>query len=115
MAENQAGTKAPALVKIYGPPRSSDSYALRDFLQRSDVDFEFVPLASDEDARRKLGVEHLRDSRLPVCEFPDGTRIECPTVRQITEKLGWFINPSRGPEGTRRANLRPHSRVTLWP
>ena len=95
MAEKQAGTKAPALVKIYGPPRSSDSYALRDFLQRSDVDFEFVALASDEDARRKLGVEHLRDSRLPVCEFPDGTRIECPTVRQITEKLGWFINPSR--------------------
>ena len=27
--------------------------------------------------------------------FPDGTRFENPTVRQITEKLGWFRNPSR--------------------
>jgi thioredoxin reductase (NADPH) len=27
--------------------------------------------------------------------FSDGTRIECPTVRQITEKLGWFRNPAR--------------------
>jgi thioredoxin reductase (NADPH) len=40
-------------------------------------------------------VQHLRDSRLPVCEFHDGTRLECPTVRQITEKLGWFRSPSR--------------------
>jgi thioredoxin reductase (NADPH) len=29
------------------------------------------------------------------CVFSDGTRIECPTVRQITEKLGWFRNPAR--------------------
>jgi thioredoxin reductase (NADPH) len=31
---------------------------------------------------------------LPVCLFPDGTRQECPTVRQIVEKLGWFQRPS---------------------
>ena len=35
------------------------------------------------------------DPRLPVCIFPDGTRMERPSVRQITEKLGWFKNPSR--------------------
>jgi thioredoxin reductase (NADPH) len=27
--------------------------------------------------------------------FPDGVHLECPTIRQITEKLGWFHNPSR--------------------
>jgi len=27
--------------------------------------------------------------------FPDGTRLERPTVRQVTEKLGWFLNPSQ--------------------
>jgi thioredoxin reductase (NADPH) len=26
--------------------------------------------------------------------FPDGTRLEKPTVRQVTEKLGWFRDPS---------------------
>jgi thioredoxin reductase (NADPH) len=40
-------------------------------------------------------MQHLSDSRLPVCVFHDGTRLECPTIRQITEKLGWFANPSR--------------------
>jgi glycine/D-amino acid oxidase-like deaminating enzyme len=30
-----------------------------------------------------------------MCEFPDGTRIYHPTIRQITEKLGWFRDPSR--------------------
>ena len=26
---------------------------------------------------------------------PTGTRMDCPTLRQITEKLGWFSTPSR--------------------
>ena len=37
----------------------------------------------------------MADQRLPVCVFADGTRMECPSIRQITEKLGWFQNPSR--------------------
>ncbi len=91
----QSGTKAPAQVKVYGVPRSSKSYLIRDFLHRSDVDFEFVPLTTDDDARAHASISDLRDSRLPVCVFPDGTRMESPTIRQITEKLGWFVNPSR--------------------
>jgi thioredoxin reductase (NADPH) len=91
----QSGTEAPPLIRVYGVPRSSKSYAIRDFLHRSDVDFEFVPLTTDDEARAQAGCSDLRDSRLPVCVFPDGTRMECPTIRQITEKLGWFVNPSR--------------------
>jgi hypothetical protein len=33
--------------------------------------------------------------RLPLCVFLDGTRLECPTVRQISEKLGLFLSLSR--------------------
>ena len=57
--------------------------------------FEWIELSSDEAAAAQAGVSGLNDSRLPVCLFPDGTRLECPTLRQITEKLGWFHNPSR--------------------
>jgi thioredoxin reductase (NADPH) len=89
-----SGTK-PALIRVYGDPRASAGYPIRDFLQRSDVDFEFVPLATDEEARTHAGVQHLRDSRLPVCVFPDGTRLECPSIPQIAEKLGWLVKPSR--------------------
>jgi thioredoxin reductase (NADPH) len=66
------------------------AYTIRDFLHRSDVPFEYVDLKSDEEARRHAGVDSLKDGRLPVCIFPDGTRLENPTIRQITEKLGWF-------------------------
>ena len=83
----------PPKLKLFGSPGSPVAYAIRDFLHRSDVPFEWVEIHSNEQARQ-IGVEHARDPRLPVCVFPDGTRIERPTVRQIIEKLGWFHTPS---------------------
>jgi thioredoxin reductase (NADPH) len=82
-------------VRIYGRMGSAVGYMIRDFLHRSDIPFEWIELTSDEDARKLVNVRSLRDSRLPVCVFSDGTQIECPTVRQITEKLGWFHDPCR--------------------
>jgi thioredoxin reductase (NADPH) len=93
MAERSGNGTSP-LVKIFGRPGSATAYAIRDFLHRSDVPFEYVQLTTDEQARSQAGVDHLQDSRLPVCVFADGSRIDCPTVRQITEKLGWFRTPS---------------------
>jgi thioredoxin reductase (NADPH) len=94
MMVEQAITTTP-LVTIFGPAGSALSYAIRDFLYRSDVPFEWVQLVTDAQARSDAGVEHLADTRLPVCLFADGTRLECPTVRQITEQLGWFHTPLR--------------------
>ena len=84
-----------AVITLLGRRGSPAAYAIRDFLHRSDVPFRWVGLTSDEEARAKAQVSGLDDPRLPVCLFPDGTRFENPTVRQITEKLGWFRNPSR--------------------
>jgi thioredoxin reductase (NADPH) len=93
--ETNQNTQEPPKVRVFGKTGSAVGYMLRDFLHRSDVPFEWIELASDDDARKKAGVESIRDPRLPVCVFPDGTRIECPSIRQITEKLGWFHDPSR--------------------
>jgi thioredoxin reductase (NADPH) len=84
-----------APVRLYGKRGCPAAYAIRDFLHRSDIPFEWIELRDDEHARKELGVENVDDSRLPICIFGDGTRIERPSVRQITEKLGWFRNPSR--------------------
>jgi thioredoxin reductase (NADPH) len=94
MMAEQVVTPVP-LVTIFGPAGSALSYAIRDFLYRSDVPFEWVQLATDAQARSDAGVDQLVDPRLPVCVFADGTRLECPTVRQITEQLGWFHTPTR--------------------
>jgi thioredoxin reductase (NADPH) len=87
-------TNAERPLRLLGTRNSSVAYALRDFLYRSGVPFEWMELISDEQARALAQVSNLRDGRLPVCFFPDGTRQESPTIRQITEKLGWFQRPS---------------------
>ena len=84
-----------APVRLYGKRGCPVAYSIRDFLQRSDVPFEWIELRDDEQARKELGVNNVERYRLrlPICIFPDGTRMEHPTVRQITEKLGWFRRP----------------------
>jgi thioredoxin reductase (NADPH) len=82
-------------VLIFGTRGSSEAYAIRDFLHRCGVSFQWIELTNDELARMQAKVSGLNDNRLPVCVFPDGTRMEHPTARQITEKLGWFLNPSQ--------------------
>ena len=101
MAQPAGSTGAP-VVKIICKPGSAQAHATRDFLQRCGIPFQSVEVRSDKEARAAAGVESLDNSRLPVCIFPDGTRMESPTLRQIIEKLGWFSNPSR-PEPTSRS------------
>src|SRR3982075_3763322 len=82
------------VVKIVGKPGSPIAYAIRDFLHRSDVPYEWIEIHNDEQARAE-GVLAVHETKFPVCIFQDDTRMESPTIRQITEKLGWFRDPSR--------------------
>jgi thioredoxin reductase (NADPH) len=82
------------IVKVFGRTGSPQCYAVRDFFYRNDVPYEWVELRTDEDARA-IGLQGRSDDRLPVCIFADGTRMERPTIRSITEKLGWFHEPWR--------------------
>jgi len=81
-------------VTVYGRTGSAQCYAVRDFLYRNDVPFKWVEVVNDESARA-IGVDDsVAEERLPICVFSDGTRLERPTIRQISEKLGWFGDPS---------------------
>lgn len=82
-------------IKLFGTRGSAAAYALRDFLYRSGVPFQWTELTSDEQARTEVHCIGLDDKRLPICLVPDGTRLVHPTVRQITEKPGWYRSPSR--------------------
>ena len=84
----------PARVTVIGRKGLPACYAIRDFLYRNDVPFEWVELRDDAQARA-LGLDGVSDERLPVCEFPDGTRQERPTIRSLAERLGLFRDPSQ--------------------
>lgn len=80
-----------ASLQIVGRRGSSESYAIRDFLHRCGVRFEWKELGNGED-------EHLagvQKDQLPLCIFPDNSRLEHATLQQISEKLGLFRNPSQ--------------------
>src|ERR1035438_3697348 len=76
---SETATQTPKL-QLSGIRGCAAAYLIRDFLQRSDIPFEWTELSGD--------------THMPVCIFPDGTRMEHPTIRQISEKLGWLKNPS---------------------
>jgi thioredoxin reductase (NADPH) len=82
-----------AKLVLIGTARSGSCYAVRNFLHRSDIPFQWIDIDADPAARGRFQI--ASDDRLPVCVFPDGTRFEQCTVRQVIEKLGWFHNPSR--------------------
>jgi thioredoxin reductase (NADPH) len=84
-----------ATIRIIGTRGSSHAHAIREFLYRCDVPFEWMELHYDDQAQLLARVSGLNDNRLPVCVFADGTRLEHPTVRQVGEKVGLFRNPSR--------------------
>jgi thioredoxin reductase (NADPH) len=87
--------ESEANVQLFGTRGSAQAHAIREFLHRCDVRFQWIELIDDQQAQSLANVTGLNDKRLPVCVFPDGTRLENPTVRQLGEKLGLFNQPSR--------------------
>lgn len=82
-------------IRIYGRLGSPAGYAIRDFLYRAGLPFEWIDLSANPSAAAKANLGDVTEDRLPVCVFPDGTRLERPTVRQVLEKLGWYSSPSQ--------------------
>jgi thioredoxin reductase (NADPH) len=84
---------ASAVVRVFGLPTSTKAFGIRDFLNRSVVEYEWIELPTDEDARALLDIESFHEARLPICEFPDGTRLFNPSIREVAERLGWVTKP----------------------
>ena len=90
MTDQPQITKNLPNVKIIGKAGSTIAYKIRDYLQRSDVPFEWLEVTNDEQAHTDAGVDSLQDSRLPVCVFSDGSTDGVSDIRQITEKPAGF-------------------------
>ncbi|HEY9847741.1 MAG TPA: FAD-dependent oxidoreductase, partial [Candidatus Caenarcaniphilales bacterium] len=80
-------------VRLYGQSNSPQAYEIRDFLSRSVVEFDWVELTCNADCYRELKLPSLSNIRLPLVEFPDGTQMFAPTIREIAQQLGWVTQP----------------------
>jgi thioredoxin reductase (NADPH) len=80
-------------IKVYGAYESKNAYIIRDFLMRSVVTFDWIPVDSI-DALRLLCLKPIPDHfSLPVLEMPSGLLLPNPTIEKIAFNLGWISKP----------------------
>lgn len=82
-------------IKVYGNPDSRDAYVIRDFLKRSVVTFEWIPLISMEAFRAVFPELPVEGKHLPAVELPCGKFLFSPSVEDIACNLGWITKPQR--------------------
>jgi thioredoxin reductase (NADPH) len=83
-------------VQVLGSRWSQRTYALRDFLARSQAPYRWVDIETadrDPQARRLAEIAGADASRLPAVFFPDGSFLANPTTGELAEKLGLRVRP----------------------
>jgi thioredoxin reductase (NADPH) len=76
-------------IRVIGHRASADSHALKDFLGRNGVPFQWLDIElNGEEARGILQKAGLDDSRLPAVLFDDGSGLVEPSIQQVAEKIG---------------------------
>ena len=80
-------------IQLFGSTDSPEAYAIRDFLNRSVVSFEWIEINTKEDYRRELGVSPGGAHRLPVVQLPDQRILYAPSIAEIAKYLGWISLP----------------------
>ena len=78
-------------IRLLGTRWSPQSYALREFLARNHVPYQWLDVEAaerDAEVRRVLQSVESEDIKLPVLLFPDGQRIAQPDPSQIADRIG---------------------------
>jgi len=68
---SNAVAKATVKLCLIGTARSGEAFALRDFLQRSVVEFDWIEFGADDQADRELRLDDAEIQRLPIVQLPD--------------------------------------------
>ncbi len=77
-------------VRLVGSRWSAETHALKDFLARNAVPYQFIDAASDEG-----GALMSDETALPLAILPEGGRIEAPTAGDLAERLGLRTSAER--------------------
>ena len=83
----------PGPTHLFGRPDAPESAAVRDFLNRSNVAFEWVALADDAACQRYLNAPRLDGLPLPVLELGNGRRLAATSPEEVAQQLGWLQKP----------------------
>ena len=75
-------------IRVAGTLWSASSHAIKDFLARSQIPYQFLDIERDNEAKALVEQSNGAKYRLPVVFFPDGSVLVEPTITEIAEKAG---------------------------
>ncbi|HEY3344615.1 MAG TPA: FAD-dependent oxidoreductase, partial [Anaerolineaceae bacterium] len=75
-------------IRIAGTQWSPTSHAVKDFLSRNQIPYQWLDIEQDDQAHRMVEEVSAGAGRLPVVFFPDGSYLVQPGLRELAEKVG---------------------------
>jgi thioredoxin reductase (NADPH) len=75
-------------IRIAGARFSPQSYAVREFLSRNQVPYQWIDIDEDMSMRKLVSEFPGGLAKLPVVLFPDGTYLTAPSNQELAEKAG---------------------------
>jgi len=96
LAEWQGRVRLPFEgIRVAGSRWSPQSYAVREFLARNQVPYQWVDVDHDAPARALVISITGDPPRLPVVLFPDGSALVAPGTAELAGKAGVYTEPTR--------------------
>jgi mycoredoxin len=74
-------------IILYGSPTCPMVPPVRDILDRADVDYQYVDIYLNLDARERVLTINNGNASVPTLSFPDGSTLTEPSGAVLTEKL----------------------------
>ncbi|MCL4465317.1 MAG: FAD-dependent oxidoreductase [Chloroflexi bacterium] len=81
-------------VRVVGHRWSPQAHAVRQFLARNQVPYQWVDVETDSQASVLLAAAGGEAGSLPLVVFPDGSHLAQPTNGQVAEKIGLQSHPT---------------------
>jgi len=75
-------------IRIAGALWSPESHAVKEFLTRHQIPYQWMDVDKDENALHALESDSQASVKLPVMYFPDGTQLVQPDLKALAEKVG---------------------------
>jgi mycoredoxin len=74
-------------IMVYGSPVCGMVPPVRGVLDRAGASYEYIDISRDAEARQRVQVINDGLESVPTLEFPDGSTLTEPSLRELEEKL----------------------------
>jgi thioredoxin reductase (NADPH) len=82
-------------IRVAGTALSPASYAVKEFLSRNHVPYQWVDLDMDASMRELVAAMPGGTARLPIVFFPDGSAAAQPSPRELADRIGMQTRPQQ--------------------